>query len=134
MASNEFNVEPPRFVILLHEMPQRDGRGTHWDFMLEEDESLAVWAIEAEPDRIEMEIPCLQLPPHRKHYLDYEGPVSKNRGNVTRFDAGTFSWIERSDSRVVVLVDGEKLVGEIEFTRHSDDAGDAWTFRVRPKE
>ena len=34
--------------------------------------------------------PATRLPDHRKHYLDYEGEVTGNRGIVSRIDAGIY--------------------------------------------
>jgi hypothetical protein len=34
------------------------------------------------------------LPPHRKEYLTYEGPVSQGRGAVQRVAMGLLRWIE----------------------------------------
>lgn len=129
MASTNSDA-PLRFVVLYHQMPPRDGRGNHWDFMLEEHDALTAWALDAVPELSEKSIPCVQLPPHRKHYLDYEGPVSNDRGTVKRYDIGTFEWIERSESKVVVRINGERLTGEIEITR---DLGSdhAWVFRIK---
>ena len=39
-----------------------------------------------------------RLPNHRSLYLDYEGPVSENRGNVTKLATGTLEWLELSDT------------------------------------
>lgn len=39
-----------------------------------------------------------RLPNHRSLYLDYEGPVSENRGNVTKLATGTLQWLELSDT------------------------------------
>ena len=33
---------------------------------------------------------AIRLPDHRKHYLDYEGEVSGDRGTVSRIDSGTY--------------------------------------------
>jgi hypothetical protein len=82
---------------------------SHWDFMLESDDSLRTWALGRLPrawhsaqlrtvDR-HPECPSLsasdvvdaeQLGAHRLAYLDYEGPVSGDRGEVTRIDRGEY--------------------------------------------
>ena len=46
-------------------------------------------------------------------YLEYEGPISKNRGHVQRVDAGTFEWIEQTAERIVVQLAGQKLDGKL---------------------
>lgn len=98
-----------RFVILLHEIPPghavAGGRGTHWDLMLEHDGALKTWALAAEPTG-EISLSAEQLPDHRLAYLDYEGPVSGNRGHVTRHDAGECTWLAQSADRMEVQLDG----------------------------
>jgi hypothetical protein len=42
------------------------------------------------------------IAPHRREYLTYEGPVSNNRGSVTRVDGGECVAREWSDRRIVV--------------------------------
>jgi DNA polymerase Ligase (LigD) len=84
----------PRFVILTHDYPV-----LHWDFMLEKEAILRTWRL-SQPADTGGAIPAEPLPPHRLMYLDYEGPVSGNRGNVICWDRGDH----------VVLVDREDCV------------------------
>lgn len=99
----------PRFVILEHDWPAR-----HWDFLLEAGEALRAWRLLAEP-AMGKEIPAEPNFDHRLLYLDYEGTVSGGRGNVTRWDAGLFEWVEETPERVVVMLRGTKLAGCIEL-------------------
>jgi hypothetical protein len=73
----------PRFVILEHDHPL-----LHWDLMLEAGDALNTWRLAAPPGT--QSIQATGLDDHRRIYLDYEGPVSGNRGNVRRWDAGLF--------------------------------------------
>lgn len=98
-----------RFVILEHEY-----RGIHWDFMLEWGTTLRTWALSQPPVR-EGEILARSLSDHRLEYLDYEGPVSNDRGKVKRWDQGTFQLIIENENRVVVRLQGTKLLGEAMF-------------------
>jgi len=76
-----------RFVILHHQSPT----GNHWDVMLETDSALTTWSILPQSlTRFPFACSATRLPDHRKHYLDYEGEVSGNRGTVSRLDAGTY--------------------------------------------
>lgn len=75
----------PRFVILEHDHPL-----LHWDLMLEADGVLQTWRLAQAPE-LRREIDAVALGDHRLAYLDYEGPVSGNRGAVQRWDAGEFS-------------------------------------------
>jgi hypothetical protein len=86
----------PRFVILEHDWPQR-----HWDLMLEAGAVMRTWRLAA-PLTPEADIAASPIGDHRLHYLDYEGPISGNRGSVVRLDSGTFDW-QRNDAEVVVV-------------------------------
>ena len=83
----------PRFVILRHDSPQ----GVHFDLMLEAGEVLKTWSL-PQPPEPGVEMACNSLPDHRLLYLDYEGPISGDRGSVSRWDRGTYC-IERQDER-----------------------------------
>lgn len=59
-----------------------------------------------------------RLPNHRKKYLNYEGPISGNRGHVSRVSAGTFQRLPWDGSAVpspraaaapIVLADGARI-------------------------
>lgn len=74
----------PRFVILTHDHPF-----PHWDLMLESGDRLSTWRLLEEPAP-GTSVPAQRLDDHRLLYLEYEGPVSGGRGNVARWDSGTF--------------------------------------------
>ena len=95
----------PQFVILTHDHPF-----LHWDFMLEDGEVLRTWRLLSEPNS-SGEIPAERLPNHRKHYLDYEGPVSNNRGTVWRWDWGVYTLIQETQAKIIVQLEGQKLNG-----------------------
>ena len=90
----------PRFVLLEHVW-----NGVHWDFMLEHGEVLRTWAIDA-PIVAGQDLPARALPDHRRIYLDYEGEISGNRGQVRRVDTGTYRTLEWSADRVRVRAGG----------------------------
>jgi len=94
-----------RYVILEHDHPL-----LHWDLMLEAGQGLRSWRL-AETPRPGAGVSAEAIGDHRKLYLDYEGPVSGNRGQVKRWDAGTFSWQDDTADRVVVRLNGERLHG-----------------------
>jgi hypothetical protein len=89
-----------RYAILEHDHPVR-----HWDLMLEVGEVLRTWRLQAPPEA-GCAIPAEPLGDHRRMYLDYEGPVSGNRGTVRRWDAGDYELIvpaQASDALELVL-------------------------------
>ena len=113
----------PRFVVLYHEMPKGSDRNSHWDLMLEKAETLATWALANVPES-DKSVPCQLLEEHRKDYLEYEGPVSGNRGHVCRWDHGTFVWLSHPAGDVYVRLKGEVLKGTATLAKR----GENWHF------
>ncbi len=59
------------------------------------DEPIACQALNVEP-----------LDDHRLDYLDFEGPVSRGRGDVTRWDCGEFDVLQESPRQWLLDVRG----------------------------
>jgi hypothetical protein len=114
----------PRFVVLIHDYPI-----LHWDFMLEKEAILRTWRLARPPDETGP-IDAEALADHRLDYLDYEGPVSGDRGAVRRFDRGGYALIAETADRVEVELTGTMLQGRtvIERTGRSE----AWEYRFAP--
>ena len=112
----------PRFAVLTHDHPT-----LHWDFLLERDGALRTWRLLQPPDT-PGPISAEALPDHRLDYLDYEGPVSRGRGEVRRWDRGEYETLDWETERVAVRLHGEKLNGLFVF-EVIDNAGN-WLFRV----
>src|SRR5262245_43783511 len=105
----------PRFVLLYHDCPPDFGRASHWDLMLQSGEVLRTWALGELPQtsRPGQSIDAEELADHRLSYLEYEGPISGERGFVRREDSGTFeSLVETGDRWEVDLV-GRALRGKL---------------------
>jgi hypothetical protein len=118
----------PRFVILLHETPPGYSHPTHWDLMFEQGTALRTWALAAEPSG-GVTIDAERLPDHRREYLDYEGPISGDRGQVTRWDTGTFQLVRDTAQEFVALLTGERLSGRVRLTKQA--TGDQrWGFSL----
>jgi DNA ligase D-like protein (predicted 3'-phosphoesterase) len=106
----------PRFVVLRH----HSQRGEHFDFMLEAGGVLKTWALPRAPDA-GVEIDCEALADHRLAYLDYEGPISGDRGDVSRWDCGTYAIERQNDREWAVTLAGNKLSGPATLLRSADD-------------
>ncbi len=100
------------FVILHHTRMGSLTRTDHWDWLLDwpgralavaspgdnpvgPDSCLGLMSfalrdLPAEGRRDEL---LLRLPPHRPDYLEYEGPISGDRGSVRRVASGHVNWI-----------------------------------------
>jgi hypothetical protein len=120
----------PRFVILHHQMPPDSDRRSHWDLMLESGLVLRTWAFAEEP-RQESTIAADALPDHRLAYLEYEGPVSDNRGFVRHWDGGEYRAIRFEENRVEVTLHGRRLTCRLRLDLEA--GGDhGWTASLRP--
>ena len=113
----------PRFVILEHDHPQ-----VHWDFMLEVSAVLRTWRLAEAPTRGGGHLDATALADHRPFYLDYEGPVSGNRGNVRRWDTGTYDLLASTDAALQVQLHGAKLTG-IAWIEKEEEADWRFTFQ-----
>ena len=79
--------------------------------MLEMGDVLKTWSL-PQPPLKGVEMDAEALPDHRLAYLDYEGPISGDRGSVTRWDRGTYEVECQSESELIVRLSGEKLMGK----------------------
>jgi len=94
--------------------------------MIESGDVLRTWALAEEPSA-DRRIAAEPLANHRMAYLDYEGPVAGDRGEVTRWDAGTYELSSETDENLTVKLAGTRLFGQARLTR-PDDLGQQWTF------
>lgn len=101
----------PRFAILTHDHPF-----LHWDFLLEHGAACRAWRLLACPDSQD-EIPAEALPDHRLMYLNYEGPVSGDRGTVSAWDAGTFEWLVDREGVLELRLSGRRLNGVVRLAK-----------------
>jgi hypothetical protein len=108
----------PRFVILEHDHPR-----LHWDLMLEAGEVLRTWRLLAEPENN----PVAAEPAfdHRLLYLEYEGPVSGDRGDVKRWDHGSYLLEQEQPDRLILLLSGVRLRGRAVL----EHTAGGWLFR-----
>lgn len=113
----------PRYVVLEHRW-----RGTHWDLMFERQGTLATWAVD-QPIVAGVDTPARRLPDHRLAYLDYQGPISGDRGEVSREDAGRYEALCWDSDRVVLRLSGGRLTGIVELRRPASGAGAEWIAR-----
>lgn len=103
-----------RYVVLRH-----DGvPAPHNDFMIESAPggALATWRADAWPPRPGDALE--RLPEHRRAYLDYEGPVSDNRGSVCRVARGVCAAALTDSSLHVRWEDGSETTLSLEASPH----------------
>jgi hypothetical protein len=121
----------PRFVLLYHDCPPEFGKPSHWDFMLEHDGALLTWSLAELPTAWRREagessailsaVPATRLADHRLAYLDFEGPMSGNRGRVTRLDGGDYRVLEEVEGRLCVELCGGLVRGTATLTHEAAD-------------
>jgi hypothetical protein len=97
----------PRYVILEHDHPS-----LHWDFMLEAGERLRTWRLAAPPCAGQAVAAAASFD-HRLLYLDYEGPVSGDRGRVVQWDRGDYEEVAEEEGRLRVRLRGCRLRGTV---------------------
>ena len=145
----------PRFVLLRHDCPPTLGKPSHWDLMIEQDGALLTWSLEQLPDAWREVVggvsdadfvgkwnassasatppttcvPATRLPNHRLDYLEYEGPLSGDRGEVHRIDAGAYELLDDSPAALRIDLEGARCRGEVQLTRlHAN----AWQLETAP--
>lgn len=112
----------PRFVILEHDHPF-----LHWDFMLETANVLRTWRLERAPLPGSGPIAATALGDHRLMYLDYEGPVSGNRGSVVCWDRGIYFEDLFGDHIIRIRLQGRRATSVARLERKN---GEEWSFEL----
>jgi hypothetical protein len=115
----------PRYVILVHDHPF-----LHWDFLLESGDAALTWRLLEQP-RPDAAIQAEALPAHRLRYLDYEGPVSGGRGNVTRWDWGEYEeplGTAKQNAIANIMLSGTR--GLTRARREPSNTGEVWYFEA----
>jgi hypothetical protein len=99
--------------------------GIHWDLMLEAGESLRTWELDAVPTP-GATVFAAPLPAHRLDYLDYEGPISGDRGTVRRIVCGTYEIVRDDQLELVVRLEGQLLLGRLHLRPDPTDSAGRW--------
>ena len=111
-------------------------RNRHWDFRLEMDGVLKSWAVPKEPStQIGLKRLAVQVEDHDLDYADFEGEIPEGEygaGTVEIWDKGTYGLLSRSDRKIVMNLNGEKLKGKYTLVQFSKEEKN-WLF-LRAKE
>lgn len=114
---------PSEAFVILHHVT-RDG--DHWDLMIRHGGALRTWRVPVgSVPTVDRPVPVERLGDHRLAYLDYEGPVSGDRGHVQRVDRGAAVWLEGKDSSADIArveLRGRLVNGVYRFFVNSDGA------------
>lgn len=99
--------------------------------MLEVGSVLRTWSHFEMPSK-EKVVRLESLADHRPAYLDYEGPVSDNRGTVSRVDEGMYEAVEETESLLQYRLNGKLLTGLLSLKR-DENLPNSWTAAFSPE-
>ena len=102
----------------------------HWDLLIEvPDQSLlATWRLTDNPLLINTPVVAERIQDHRRIYLEYEGPLTRNRGFVHHLDHGPANIIKLVGDELHVMLEGAQLRGQFRIRR--DKAGSLLFSRI----
>ena len=121
--------EVVRFVVLRHVVGADD---VHFDLMIDRTDALATWRCPSPPHDADSDgMVCTRLPDHRRLYLDYEGPISGDRGHVERHDHGMCRLVIQGDLDWDLSFQGGRLNGDYRLT--GEATGQSWRLFPRSK-
>ena len=102
----------------------------HWDFLVSaaDDRPLLAWRFETSPLIATRALRAIELPPHRRLYLEYEGELSRDRGVVRRLERGAAQIESLEARRISVRLEAQQGPRAVELVR-DDDGG--WLATVR---
>jgi hypothetical protein len=95
-----------RYVVLHHTGIEHP----HFDLMLElsPGSELSTWRLPHWPPLPGDKFTALSK--HRREYLEYEGPVSRNRGQVKRIVCGVYRVIETAATKLIIAIEDNKTL------------------------
>jgi hypothetical protein len=108
----------PRFAVLHHDI-NLPARVPHFDLMLENEGILWTWELPRLPTLTDSVI-ARRIADHRLVYLNYEGPISQERGSVRRIDQGELQILAATSELIVAKVEGQLLRGCLALQRCAD--------------
>lgn len=103
-----------RFVVQHHVI----GADAHYDLMIEEGNALATWRLPTALAQIgDMPTPAERIAQHRRVYLDYEGPVSGDRGSVSIHERGVCRLLVGREDRWEIEFEGDRTRARVILQR-----------------
>lgn len=106
----------------------------HFDLMLESNGKLLTWEL-PRPLKTAEVIFATRIADHRMEYLEFEGDISGQRGQVSRVASGSLDWILRSDNLCECQLGGD-LTGRLQLVlqtneKHLTNAAEKNTWRLK---
>ena len=117
------------FVIQKHQ-----ARNLHYDLRLELDGVLKSWAVPKEPPQKEgIRRLAVQTEDHPLDYAGFEGEIAKGEygaGTVEIWDNGTYDLEEKTDSKILFSLNGNRMKGNFALIQLKNDPKN-WLFFKR---
>lgn len=104
-------LESLRFVFLEHDFPT-----LHWDILLQQGNRLLGWRGDHQGHFLNGGH-VVQTSDHRLAYLDYEGPLTGQRGTVKRIDGGRLVWRRFENDEFIAEIQGDRWYGMLELKK-----------------
>jgi DNA polymerase Ligase (LigD) len=127
-----------RFSIVKHEMPANSSRPSHFDLFLEHAGKLLTWELPmsmslSKSGAVNHQL-ARRLPDHRLIYLDFEGPVSGDRGSVALVAAGRLQWLEMESDGLIARTYSDLWTGILTLRPIVQSDSDQWRLDFEPDE
>lgn len=107
----------------------------HYDLRLEMDNVLKSWALSKEPPQIAgIRRLAVEVEDHPLAYADFEGIIPEGfygAGKVIIWDKGEYELIERSSSKIIINIKGQKLKGRYCLLRFQDQKKNWLFFKMK---
>lgn len=125
---NEFIAQTLHMVVQEH----TTAAGVHWDVMFElpasidAEQRLATWQWPSQPGLASLPVRVVRLFDHRRVYLNYEGPISGDRGSVRIVDKGTYVPLCTEPDRWQVAIVSNHLRAQWLLEREDSSSREQW--------
>ena len=120
-----------RFSIAKHEMPANSSRHSHFDLFLESEGTLMTWELTSLLTSQNNQV-VRRLANHRLVYLDFQGPLSDDRGTVKLVDTGSLEWVTLESERLIGRINGQTTDGKLTLTSEGSSINDVWNLTFEP--
>ncbi|MDY6970017.1 MAG: DNA polymerase ligase N-terminal domain-containing protein [Spirochaetota bacterium] len=92
----------------------------HYDIMIEYSNILLTWQVPFDKIKLLLNgirIEAIRIQDHRKKYLNYEGPISCNRGRIEIFDYGNYKASVIDEDNIKAQLYGKVFKGLINIKK-----------------
>lgn len=128
--------EPPGEVDVVNEnifvIQKHDASHLHYDFRMSLDGVLKSWAVPKEPPREKgTKRLAIMTEDHPLSYATFEGTIPEGQygaGTVEIWDSGTFELEDRKDTKIIFMLNGERLSGRYVLLKFPKAGVDGWLF------